>query len=120
LSAGTFLDGYSLDQQFAKILTEGFDRNSSQGLRDRTMAAFSHFGLLRGENTRGIQLPDLQFLSLDDREGPTEPEDHVVTALDVHSSANKISISKLQEMIKERTKDGRTAAMWLESSESAR
>jgi hypothetical protein len=50
----------------------------------------------------------------------TEPEDHVVTALDVYSSANKISISKLQEMIKERTKDGRTAATWLESSESAR
>ncbi|KAJ9113673.1 hypothetical protein QFC22_005982 [Naganishia vaughanmartiniae] len=50
----------------------------------------------------------------------TEPEDHVVTALDVYLIANKMSISKLQETIKERTKDGRTAAVWLESSEGGR
>lgn len=35
------------------------------------MAAVSHYGVLRGESVRGIQLADLQHLPLDEREGPT-------------------------------------------------
>jgi hypothetical protein len=111
---GTFLDGYSLDQQFAKILTEGLDRNSSQGLRDRTMAALSHFGLLRGENTRGIQLPDLQFLSLDDREGPSICD--VMVVLLFNGKTNQEG--RTQYMGAMRNKDWRCCpmgalAMWL-------
>jgi hypothetical protein len=35
------------------------------------MAALSHYGILRGESVRGIQLADLQQLPLDECEGPT-------------------------------------------------
>ena len=44
------------------------------------MAALSHYGVLRGESTRGIQLADLQHLPLDDKEGPT-PCDILVVLL---------------------------------------
>jgi uncharacterized protein (DUF1697 family) len=44
----------------------------------------------------------------------TEPEGHVVTALDIYLSASKMSVSKLQEVIKERTKQGKSGALWLE------
>jgi hypothetical protein len=71
LPLDTFLDGYSTDEELASILGEGFIRNNQEGLRDRTMAALSHYGVLRGESTRGIQLADLQHLPLDDKEGPT-------------------------------------------------
>jgi hypothetical protein len=44
----------------------------------------------------------------------TEPEGHIVTALDIYLSASKMSVSKLQEVIKERTKQGKSGALWLE------
>lgn len=71
LPTDTFLDGYSTIDEFAAILGEGLTRNNREGLRDRAMAALSHYGVLRGENARGIQLADLQHLPLDEREGPT-------------------------------------------------
>ena len=35
------------------------------------MAALTHYGVLRWESARGIQLADLQHIPLDEREGPT-------------------------------------------------
>lgn len=67
----SFLDGYHTTEQFTSLLREGLDRNSPEGLRDRLMAALSHYGILRGEDARGIQLPDIQHLPMDHREGPT-------------------------------------------------
>lgn len=82
LYADTFLDGYHKTDQVAKILGEGLTRNSVEGLRDRTMAALSHYGLLRGEDVRGIQLPDVQHLPMDHREGPTQCDILVILLLD--------------------------------------
>lgn len=70
-SADTFLDGYCTDAELAAILSEGLTRNNQEGLRDRAMVALSHYCVLRGETTRGIQLADLQHLPLDEKEGPT-------------------------------------------------
>jgi hypothetical protein len=114
LATGTFLDGYSLDRQFANIMNEGFDRNSPQALRDRTMSALSHFGLLRGENTRGIQLPDLQFLSLDEQEGPSLCDVMVILLLNGKTNQE----GRTQYMGAMRNKDWRCCpmgalAMWL-------
>ena len=78
----TFLDGYHKTDQVAKILGEGLTRNSVEGLRDRTMPALSHYGLLRGEDVRGIQLPDVQHLPMDHREGPTQCDILVILLLD--------------------------------------
>jgi hypothetical protein len=79
-SLDTFLDGYCTDTELAAILGEGLRRNNAEGLGDRAMAALSHYGILRGESTRGIQLPDLQQLPLDEHEGPT-PCDILVVLL---------------------------------------
>lgn len=46
------------------------------------MAAACHYGLLRGQDCRGMQLPDVQYLSLEKREGPTECDVMVVLLLD--------------------------------------
>ncbi|GHJ85856.1 hypothetical protein NliqN6_2258 [Naganishia liquefaciens] len=67
----TFLDGYSTNGELAAILGEGLLRNNREGLRDRAIAALSHYGVLRGESAGGIQLADLQHLPLDEREGAT-------------------------------------------------
>jgi hypothetical protein len=76
------LDGYHTTDQVAKIMNEGLERNSTEGLRDRTMAAVSHYGLLRGEDARGIQLPDIQYLPMEHREGPTPCDIMVILLLD--------------------------------------
>ncbi|KAJ9107268.1 hypothetical protein QFC21_000715 [Naganishia friedmannii] len=55
-----------------EILQAELNKNSMEGLRDRTMAALSHYGLLPGEDARSIQLPDVQHLPMDYREGPTQ------------------------------------------------
>lgn len=65
------LDGYHKAEQVTSILNEGLQRNSPEGLRDRTTAALSHYGILSGEDARGIQLPDIQHLPMNHREGPT-------------------------------------------------
>lgn len=49
----------------------------------------------------------------------TEPETLVIKALDTYMKANKVSVLKLQDMIKDRVKEGRSGALWLESSGSA-
>lgn len=46
------------------------------------MAALSHYGLLRGEDARGIQLPDVQHLPMEHREGPTQCDVMVILLLD--------------------------------------
>jgi hypothetical protein len=46
------------------------------------MAALSHYGLLRGEDARGIQLPDVQHLPMEHREGPTPCDIMVILLLD--------------------------------------
>lgn len=46
------------------------------------MAALSHYGLLRGEDARGIQLPDVQHLPMDHREGPSQCDIMVILLLD--------------------------------------
>ncbi|GHJ89143.1 hypothetical protein NliqN6_5545, partial [Naganishia liquefaciens] len=78
----SFLDGYHKTTQVADIMNEGLKRNTAEGLRDRTMNALSHYGLLRGEDARGIQLPDVQHLPLEHREGPTPCDVMVVLLLD--------------------------------------
>lgn len=79
---GTFLDGYHLNEELARLLNNGLDRNTPEGIRDRAMIAASHYGLLRGQNCRGMQLPDVQYLSLDKREGPTQCDVMVVLIFD--------------------------------------
>jgi hypothetical protein len=69
--SGTFLDGYSKEDDFKEILETAFKRNTPEGLRDRTMVALCHYGLLRGQDARGMQFPDVQYISLEDQEGPT-------------------------------------------------
>lgn len=46
------------------------------------MAAACHYGLLRGEDCRGMQLPDVQYVSLGMREGPTPCDVMVVLLFD--------------------------------------
>ena len=77
---GTFLDGYCTQEEWSTICREGLQRNSVEGLRDRTMAMVSHYGLLRGENVRGMQLPDVHSLTLEN-EGPTRCEALVILLL---------------------------------------
>lgn len=82
LTVDSFLDGYHKVEQLSSILNAGLVKNTPQGLRDRTMAALSHYGLLRGEDARGIQLPDVQHLPMDHREGPTACDIMVILLLD--------------------------------------
>ena len=78
----SFLDGYHKTTQVADIMNEGLKRNTAEVLRDRTMIALCHYGLLRGEDARGIQPPDVQHLPLEHREGPTACDIMVVLLLD--------------------------------------
>jgi hypothetical protein len=78
---GTFLDGYSTNDELGAILDVGITRNTPEGLRDRAMAAMCHYGLIRGQDVRGIELPDVQYFSLGDREGPTPCDIAVILLL---------------------------------------
>lgn len=78
---GTILDGYSKNDELGAILDTGFKRNTPEGLRDRAMAALCHYGLLRGQSARGIQLADMHYTSLDDLEGPTPCDVAVILLL---------------------------------------
>lgn len=46
------------------------------------MAAACHYRLLRGQDCRGMQLPDVQYVSLGMREGPTPCDVMVVLLFD--------------------------------------
>lgn len=79
---GTYLDKYHEFDQLARLFNSGLKRNTPEGLRDRTMAAACHSGLLRGQDCRGMQLPDVQYLSLGKLEGPTPCDVMVVLIFD--------------------------------------
>ena len=44
-----------------------------------------------------------------------EPEMEVVKAMDLFMSREKLSMTKLQDLIKARTQEGKKGAIWLES-----
>lgn len=110
----SFLDGYHKVEQLASILNAGLSKNSAEGLRDRTMAALSHYGLLRGEDARGIRLPDVQHLPMDMREGPTECDIMVILLLDgkTHQKGNTQYMGAMRNKLWEVCPVG-VMAMWL-------
>jgi hypothetical protein len=65
---GTLLDGYQSTEQFASICECFFKFNDTRG---RACFLLSHFGLLRGENVRALELADM-FSQILDGEGFSE------------------------------------------------
>lgn len=63
---GTFLDGYSSSEEMIKVCSFFMGRKPDVGLRDRLSFLLSHYCLLRGEHARGMELPDLQVLILEE------------------------------------------------------
>lgn len=80
------LDGYSTDAQLASIVNTFLERRTHEGLRDRLAFLVGHFGLMRGENVRALELADISALELPN-EGPT-PCTAMVTLLD-HGKTDK-------------------------------
>lgn len=59
---GSLLDGYYSEAQFRQICDSFFDVND---IRGRASFLISHFGLLRGENARDLELADMFSQRLD-------------------------------------------------------
>lgn len=80
------------------------------------MAASFHYGILRGKDVRGIQLPDIQPLLMDPREGPTICDFVVILQMEGKNNQER----KTQHCGTMRNKDGSSVshrgnamAMWL-------
>ena len=78
--AGTHLEGYTKDQLIS-INKHWLGKNSEAALRDRTAFQLCHYGLLRGDNVRELELCDLHTLDLGPKEGYTEHCHAVVCTL---------------------------------------
>ena len=70
---GTLLDGYTSVDQLRKITNYFWSRTSDFGPALRNLTAFllSNFAILRGENARAMELPDMHSISLSN-EGPSD------------------------------------------------
>lgn len=68
---GTLVDGYTSESQISDIVRFYFSEKTGTDLRNSVAFLLSHFCLLRGENARQAELPDLQTVMLD-REGPSQ------------------------------------------------
>ena len=55
----TYLDGYSTRDQLVSLSNYFLHRNCEEGLRDRLAFLLAHYGLLRGDNARRLELADL-------------------------------------------------------------
>ncbi|KAE8266440.1 hypothetical protein A4X09_0g5909 [Tilletia walkeri] len=62
---GTHLDGYDRDEM-RKLSAYFFERDTEIGMRDRAALFLCHFALLRGDNCRALEFPDLHHLELRD------------------------------------------------------
>ena len=64
---GTALDGYTSADQLGKIANYFWTRSREFGpnLRSWVALALSHYAVLRGESARGMELPDLHSIRLD-------------------------------------------------------
>lgn len=74
------LDGHATTANLISIGKYGYERNSSEGLRDGAMYLLSHYGMLRGHNVRDIELPDMWTMELEE-EGHSPCFPLVVTLL---------------------------------------
>ena len=68
---GTLNDGYCDTKEVSMIADEYMKDNNWKGLRDRASFLMMHFGILRGEPIRMMQLPDLFSIPLVN-EGPND------------------------------------------------
>jgi len=66
-------DGYSLDEfrRMQECLLHGAATAAAQNLRTRLDVLAGHFFVLRGENRRKLELPDMSLLEYPREEGPT-------------------------------------------------
>ena len=62
---GSPLDGYHTIEEFARICSAFFSKNNGTSLRDRASFIMSHYGALRGDNMRKMDLADLLPLELE-------------------------------------------------------
>jgi hypothetical protein len=67
---GTMLDGYVSLEQFKGISKHFFNKNGGVDVRNRAMFLVSHFGLMRGDNIRKLELADMFSINFEN-EGVT-------------------------------------------------
>jgi hypothetical protein len=68
---GSIADGYSSHQEFTRIANEFLNSRKNIALRDRLSFLLCHYGLMRGQDVRGLELADLMPLELGN-EGPSQ------------------------------------------------
>lgn len=62
---GTFMDGFSTTKEVQVVMDCYMPMENGKALRDRFYLAFTVFHLLRGDNIRSCELPDLFVLELE-------------------------------------------------------
>jgi hypothetical protein len=107
---GSLLDGYQSTSQFIDISMKFMERND---IRGRACFLLSHYGLLRGENIRGLELADMFSQALD---GEGFSESIALVLLIQHGKTNQFG--KMQHVGYMRNKEAKlcpvgAAAMYL-------
>jgi hypothetical protein len=64
-AVGTAADGYSTTLEMEKLVDYYFSTNTQERLRNGVTFLLQHYGLLRGENLRMMEFPDLQSMLLE-------------------------------------------------------
>jgi hypothetical protein len=69
-AANSIADGYSSHTEFMQLANAFYSSTPRSGFRDRLSFLLCHFGLMRGQDVRGLELADLIVLDLPN-EGPS-------------------------------------------------
>ncbi|GAA5976970.1 hypothetical protein JCM10908_005696 [Rhodotorula pacifica] len=69
IQMGTLVNGYHDTGTLTRLLDSFLDRRSVPALRDRLAFCLAHYGLMRGDNVRKLELADLFSIQLE-QEGP--------------------------------------------------
>lgn len=89
-ATGSLMEGYHTLKKFSEICSTFFTKNTESSLRDRTAFMMCHYGALRGDNIRIMELADLFPLELEN-EGK-------ILNIDIFSLFSISFISRLSEV----------------------